>query len=175
MTLSIIVAAHAATERADMTSIHETPHGVDTNLDLPTAADIRRIIEQSQMAKAREAARQMDAEKEELKHSREMFLARNLTPRFIATVMERVRRAAENGESKILLGHFPSDWCSDGGRRINNQETDWPDTLPGIAREFFEFWDRELRPKGFHLSAEIISFKHGGLLGDVGAYLSWSE
>jgi hypothetical protein len=158
-----------------MNTTQETAHSSDANLNLPSAADIRRMIEQGQMEKAQEAAKRMDAEAEELKHRMETFLARKLTPQFIATVMERVRRSAQNGESNILLGQFPSGWCSDGGRRINNREKDWPDTLPGIAKEFFEFWDRELRPKGFHLSAEIISFKHGGLLGDVGAYLSWSE
>jgi hypothetical protein len=165
----------ALTERVEMNTTQETPHSSDANLNLPSAADIRQMIEQGQMEKAQEAAKRMDAEAEELKHRREIFLARKLTPGFIATVMQRVRRVAQNGESNILLGQFPSDWCSDGGRRINNREKDWPDTLPGIAKEFFEFWDRELRPKGFHLSAEIISFKHGGLLGDVGAYLSWSE
>jgi hypothetical protein len=165
----------ALTERVDMNTTQEAPHGSNANPNLPSAADIRRIIEQGQMEKAQEAAKRIEAEAEELKHRRETFLARKLTPQFIATVMERIRRAAQNGESNILLGRFPSDSCSDGGRRINNRETDWPDALPGIAKEFFEFWGRELRPKGFHLSAEIISFKHGGLLGDVGAYLSWSE
>jgi len=104
----------------------------------------------------------------------EMFQTRKLTPDLINTVMMRVRHAAENGDSKVLLGHFPSEWCSDGGRRINVAEEDWPDTLPGLAREFFEFWERELKPRGFRLSAEIVSFKADGIPGDVGAYLSWT-
>ena len=48
----------------------------------------------------------------------------------------------------------------------------WPDTLQGFAREFYEFWERELKPKGFGLRAEIVSFP-GGLPGDVGAFLTW--
>ena len=158
-----------------MTLTSESPHAADTKLVLPSAKDIRQIIEQKEMEKAREAAKHLDAEEQELKHQKELFFARRLTPEFIAAIMDRVRRTAENGETKMLLGHFPSDWCSDSGRAINNAERDWPATLSGFAKEFFEFWERELKPKGFKLSAEIISFKHGGTLGDVGAYLSWSE
>ena len=156
-----------------MTSAHEALHSTDTNLDLPSAADIRRIIEQKNSARAQEAISQRKAHEEEERHKREIFMARKLTPQFINTVMTRVRRAAENGESSVMLGHFPCEWCSDGGRLINIAGEGWPDTLPGIAREFFEFWQRELNPKGFKLSAQIVSFKPGGIPGDVGAYLSW--
>jgi hypothetical protein len=148
------------------------PNG--TRLDLPSAADVRRIIEQKAAARASDAEHHKQVEEEELKHRHEIFLARKLTPDFITSVMERARRAAENGETKVLLDHFPSDWCLDGGRRINIAAQDWPATLQGIAREFFEFWERELKPRGFKLSAEIINFTRSGALGDVGAYLSWS-
>ena len=158
-----------------MTLTSGAPHVADTEPALPSAKDIRGIIEQKEMERARETAKHLDAEEQELKHQQELFLARKVTPEFITTILDRVRRAAANGETKMLLGHFPSDWCSDGGRRINNAEKDWPETLSGFAKEFFEFWERELKPRGFKLSAEIISFKHGGTLGDVGAYLSWSE
>jgi len=153
---------------------HEAPHSINVNLDLPSAADIRQIIEQKEMARAKEAMRRLEAEEEEKKHRMEMFQTRKLTPEFVNTVMTRVRQAAENGNSKIMLGQFPSEWCSDGGRRINVLEADWPDTLPGFAREFYEFWERELKPRGFRLSAEIVSFKPNGIPGDVGAYLSWT-
>ena len=88
--------------------------------------------------------------------------------------MTRVRTAAESGATESMIGQFPSDWCTDGGRRINVPEQDWPDTLQGIAREFYEFWERELKPKGFGLRAQIISFPDGKP-GDVGAFLSWDR
>jgi hypothetical protein len=72
-----------------------------------------------------------------------------------------------------MLGEFPSAWCTDGGRRINNQpDPSWPDTLQGFAREFYEFWERELKTKGYGLRAEIVSFPDGRP-GDVGAFLTW--
>ena len=156
-----------------MTSAHEAPQSTEINLDLPSAADIRNILEQKKQAKTQDALSARRAHDEEERHRKEMFLARKLTPQFINTVMSRVRRAAENGETNVLVGQFPCEWCSDGGRLINIAGEDWPDTLPGIAREFFEFWQRELSPKGFKLSAQIVSFRDGGIPGDVGAYLSW--
>jgi hypothetical protein len=33
-----------------------------------------------------------------------------------------------------MLVSFPSDLCTEGGRRPNNRLPGWPDTLPGGAR-----------------------------------------
>jgi len=142
---------------------------------LPSAADIRNIIEQKKRESLGEEARQRKAAEEDLKRQKDMFSERKLTPEFINRVMTRIRRAAENGEYTLLVGQFPGEWCSDRGRSINVREEGWPDTLPGFAREFFDFWQRELKPKGFRLSVEFVSFKTGGVPGDVGTYLSWKS
>jgi len=42
----------------------------------------------------------------------------------------------------------------------------------GIAREFFEFWEQNLKSRGFRLRVQILDFP-GGKPGDVGAFLSW--
>jgi len=155
-----------------MTTNHEVA-GVDTAPALPTAGDIRGIIERKIRDRLAEESQHRKAVEAELGQQKKEFDARKLTPQFIDLVMSRIRQAAENGEYNILVGQFPSAWCSDGGRSINVREEGWPETLPSFAREFFEFWKRELKPRGFRLSAEIVSFKAGGLPGDVGAYLSW--
>ena len=51
-------------------------------------------------------------------------------------------------------------------------EDDWPDTLQGFAKEFFEFCQRDRKPRKFRLRVRIVSFP-GGKPGDVGAFLSW--
>jgi len=140
--------------------------------DLPSAKDMRDIIEEKKRDKAATEEKLRHAAEEEKKHQQALFLQRKLTPELISQIMARVRAAAETGATEILLGQFPSEWCTDGGRRIDMREDGWPDTLPGVAREFYEFWERNLKPKGFQLRAEIITFP-GGKLGDVGGFLSW--
>ena len=155
-----------------MTTNHEVA-GVHTAQALPTAGHIRGIIERKIKNRLAEELQHRKAVEAELEQQKKVFDARKLTPQFMDLVMSRIRQAAENGEYNILVGQFPSAWCSDGGRSINVREEGWPETLPGFAREFFEFWKRELKPRGFRLSAEIVTFKAGGLPGDVGAHLSW--
>jgi len=154
------------------TTNHETAE-VHAGQALPTASDIRDIIERKKKDKLAEEIRFRKAAEEKLAEQKKAFDVRKLTPELIDRVMSRIRRAAENGEYDVLVGQFPSAWCSDGGRSINVREEGWHETLPSFAREFFEFWQHELKPRGFRLSAEIVSFRAGGLPGDVGAYLSW--
>jgi CBS domain-containing protein len=81
--------------------------------------------------------------------------------------------AARSGEQELLLLRFPSDLCSDGGRKIDVAETGWEDTLRGEAAEIHVRWRKDLRPKGFGLSARIVSYDEG-VLGDIGLFLTWS-
>ena len=84
------------------------------------------------------------------------------------------REAADRGETEFLLLRFPSQLCSDGGRAINAPDPDWPTTLRGEAAEMYLRWERELRPRGFHLAARVVDFPDG-LPGDIGLFLVWGE
>jgi CBS domain-containing protein len=88
-------------------------------------------------------------------------------------LLHGARVAAEHGEKEYLLLRFPASLCSDGGRAINAPEADWPQSLRGEAAEIFLRWERELKPRGFHLSARVLDFP-GGFPGDVGLLLSWT-
>lgn len=90
-----------------------------------------------------------------------------------AELMAKAREAAKAGEKEYLLLRFPSQLCSDGGRAINITEPDWPATLRGEAAELYLRWERDLRPQGFHLAAQILDFP-GGFPGDVGLFLIWA-
>jgi hypothetical protein len=82
--------------------------------------------------------------------------------------------AAEHGEKERLPPRFPSAFRIDDGRAINVHEPCWP-TLPrGEPAEIYLRWERDLKPRGFHLSARTMDFP-GGIPGDIGLFLVWAE
>ena len=83
-----------------------------------------------------------------------------------------VRRAAEEGKSEVMAFRFPSEWCTDKGRAINNFEPHWPETLTGFAKRGYEYYEQELRPAGYKARAQVLDFP-SGVPGDVGIFLSW--
>jgi hypothetical protein len=99
-------------------------------------------------------------------------MAQDVHPEVFERINQAVTIAAQRGAHQIQVMTFPSSWCSDGGRRINIGDPEWPTTLQGFAKKAFDFFDKELRPNGYKLHAEIISFP-GGMPGDVGLYLKW--
>ena len=80
--------------------------------------------------------------------------------------------AAQAGKNQLQVLTFPSSFCNDGGRRINSFDPDWPNSLEGFGKKAYEFYEKELRPLGFKIGAEIINFP-GGMPGDVGMFLKW--
>jgi CBS domain-containing protein len=89
-------------------------------------------------------------------------------------MMHGAREAAERGEKEFLLLRFPSDLCIDGGRAINAALPDWPKTLRGEPAEIYLRWERELKPRGFHLTARVLDYPDG-MPGDIGLLLGWTE
>jgi hypothetical protein len=91
-------------------------------------------------------------------------------------VMEKaaiiVNRAVENGMTSVQVFRFPNHICTDNGRAINQVEDGWENTLTGVPKEIYEFWKRQLKPRGYHIRYEIIDYP-GGMPGDVGIFLSW--
>jgi len=91
-------------------------------------------------------------------------------------VMEKaaiiVNRAVENGMTSVQVFRFPNHVCTDNGRAINQAEEGWEQTLTGVPKEIYEFWQRQLKPRGYHMRFEIIDYP-GGMPGDVGIFLSW--
>jgi hypothetical protein len=83
-----------------------------------------------------------------------------------------VRAAAGNGLKQIDVLSFPASYCNDRGRRINNQLPDWPESLEGFAKRAYEFYMKELRPLGYKLHAEVVSFP-GGIPGEISLFLKW--
>ncbi len=90
------------------------------------------------------------------------------------SVFGRLRVAAEEGKTELLVMRFPVELCDDKGRAINNADSDWPDSLTGRPRQAYEFWRDHLKPAEYKLKALIIEWP-GGLPGDVGFFLDWGK
>ena len=141
---------------------------------LPKAADCRRRIAEVEAEKATELMRKesaADAEKRAL-------LERLSKPSGVSDEerMKRaaviIKRAVDNGLTEVQVGRFPNTLFADRGRAINQQEAGWEDTLTGLPKELYEFWDKHLKDRGYKIKFEIVDFP-GGMPGDIGFTLSW--
>jgi hypothetical protein len=139
---------------------------------LITPDELRRIADDQEMAKAREALEKKRKADDERDHLREAFMSRDVHPEVFERVSRAVKSAAERGEREVMVMRFSSKFSTDGGRAINNSEPNWPETLTGFAKRAHEFWQKELQPLGYKLRAQILDFP-GGVPGDVGIFLRW--
>ncbi|HYR67202.1 MAG TPA: hypothetical protein VEP47_13770 [Reyranella sp.] len=83
-----------------------------------------------------------------------------------------INRAVESGQTSVQVFRFPHTLCTDNGRAVNQAEPGWEKTLVGEPKQLYELWQRQLKPKGYHLRFEIIDYPNG-MPGDVGITLSW--
>src|SRR3954471_14759738 len=65
---------------------------------------------------------------------REAFMKRKVAPEAIERINQAVSVAAKRGEHQIQALTFPCTFCTDGGRRINIADPEWPNTLQGFAK-----------------------------------------
>jgi hypothetical protein len=142
---------------------------------LPTAQEVMEKLALAEAEKASEAARKHEAAEAEKK----MLLDKITKPsgvsdeEAIKRVAAIIQRAVANGLTEVQVYRFPNQLCTDHGRAINQQEAGWEKTLTGLPKEMYEFWDRQLRPRGYKLRVQIIDFP-GGMPGDVGITLKWA-
>jgi hypothetical protein len=134
--------------------------------------DLKMIASDAEMAEAEEEKQLRQKKKQQEVELREAFMSRHVAPEAIERINNAVRVAAQNGHHHLQVITFPSSYCSDGGRRINIADPEWPTTLTGFAKDAYDFYNKELRPLGYKLQAEITSFP-GGMPGDVGLSLAW--
>jgi hypothetical protein len=139
---------------------------------IPTKEELQKLRAQNLMSKADQASAQQSAEQERKKALIAHLTEQRVTEQNVKNAINRIRELAAAGETEALVLRFPNELCTDGGRAINNNESDWPRTLTGYPRDIFEKWQIGFRDQGYHLTAKILEFP-GGMPGDVGMYLSW--
>lgn len=139
---------------------------------LLTPAELKQVTEQAEMAKAKELTERLNKQSEEQKDLKHLFMEREVHPQAMERVNAAVRHAAELGVHEIQAFTFPASYCNDKGRRINNLESDWPDSLEGFAKRAYDYYVKELQPLGYKVRAQVLDYPHG-MPGEVGIFLSW--
>lgn len=147
---------------------------LDAPLKPPSAAELAALAEQEIEEEVESRARNRASLAAEHRRRVQRFKHDPFTARDREAVIRACVTAARQGRSHAVVMRFPSEICTDGGRAINNGEDGWPATLVGQPRAFYDFWERELRPQGYHLHASILDFT-GGVPGDVGFTLNWAN
>ena len=138
-----------------------------------SAADLNKRMRQRRMVeRASEEAREREQAKAREEQIKQLMAPMEISQERVRHFMERVRKAAEQGERQILILRFPSDLCTDRGRAINNVLPGWEDTLVGVPKQVLEVWEENLKSLGYRLTAEVLDYPHG-MPGDIGMFCRW--
>jgi hypothetical protein len=154
-----------------------TKQATDNPLDqLPKAKDLMKQIALKEAAKAADARRLDSLEAAEKKALMEKFSKPSgvSNEERVKRAAAIIKRAADNGRTEVEVGRFPNRLFTDLGRAINQQEAGWEKTLTGLPKELYDFWQSNLKPRGYRLRVQIVDFP-GGMPGDVGMTLSWAS
>ena len=141
---------------------------------LPSAKDLQARIAVAEGEKASAAAKAHAVAEAE----KQAFIDRISKPSGLTDdqVIEKashiVSRAVENGLTSVQVFRFPNHLCTDNGRAIDQAEEGWEKTLTGIPKELWAFYERQLKPRGYHMRYHIVDYPNG-MRGDVGVILSW--
>ena len=142
--------------------------------DLLRPEDLKKIADDLDMARAKKALEKMQAKEREKDELEQIFMHQDIHPDASKRINSAIRRAAEQGATQLMAISFPATYCNDHGRRINNMEPDWPESLEGFAKKAYQYYVRELKPLGYRLSAQILDYPDG-MPGTVGIFLSWDR
>jgi CBS domain-containing protein len=139
-----------------------------------TVADFRGLVADFERRQAGRESEKSRAQLEAIGQRVRELIDRHIREDNWNALIQQARVAAEHGGKELLLLRFPSQLCEDAGRAINAALPDWPRTLRGEAAEIYLLWERDLKPRGFHLAARVLDFPHG-MPGDIGLFLLWGE
>jgi hypothetical protein len=148
------------------------PGSLDT---LPNAKDLMKEIALREAEKASAAMKELSAADAEKKALIEKFSKASgvSDEERLKRAIAIINRAAKNGLTSVEITRFPNQLCTDRGRAINQREKGWQDTLTGLPKELYVFWEKYLKERGYKLGFQIVDFP-GGMPGDVGITLSWN-
>jgi hypothetical protein len=134
--------------------------------------DLKEISSKAEMTKMEEERQFQRKKEQQAAELREAFMARDVLPDAVDRVNSAVRIAAERGLHQIQVVTFPVKYTNDRGRSINNLDPEWPKSLEGYAKKAYTFYEKELRPLGYKVHAEVITFPDG-IPGEAALYLKW--
>jgi hypothetical protein len=140
--------------------------------DVIRPEELKKVASDAATKKEEERQKFIKSKEEEKKSLHEIFMAKEVQPNAGERINNAVRRAAETGLNEVQVFTFPATYCNDRGRRINNSEPDWADSLEGHAKRAYDYYDKQLRPLGYKLRVEVLDYS-GGVPGNVGFFLRW--
>jgi hypothetical protein len=147
---------------------------MSTGDELPSAADNMKKIALAEAEKASAYMRKQaaaEAEKRELLERFEKPSGVSDEER-LKRAAAIIKRAVDNGLSEVFIGRFPNALFTDRGSAINQMEPGWENTMTGLPKELFQFWEQHLKPRGYRLRCQIVDWP-GGMPGDIGMTLVW--
>jgi hypothetical protein len=134
--------------------------------------DLKQMYTNAEKARMNEARLYDKKKREQDLKLREEFMSREIHQDVIDRINSAISRAAENRLHRVEIITFPCSYCNDRGRTINIADPDWPSSLEGFAKRAYDFYMKELRPLGYKLHAEIVSFRDG-IPSEVALVLTW--
>ena len=137
-----------------------------------TADGFRNLVEQSDQGKMDERKAATHAADLARLDQVKMMLHDHVGEEMWTTLMTHAQVIAAHGGKEIQMLRFPVGLCSDGGRKINNADPAWTETLRGEAAELYARYERELKPAGFGMAARVADYPNG-MPGDVALFLVW--
>ena len=147
-----------------------------SNIDalLPSAKDYMQKLAAAEAEEAAKIARKAAEAEKEKQALHEHFTNPSgvSDEEGVRRAVVMIERAVRDGRTEVQVYVFPSELCTDRGRAINQQEPGWEKTLTGLPKEVYDFWERCMRPLGYKIKFQIVSFP-GGMPGDVGITLKW--
>ncbi|MFG1400803.1 hypothetical protein [Xanthobacter sediminis] len=161
-----------------MTGAATEQHATLGDESFMSADDLRHYMQELEQAKLSKELAAMDREEQaRAELVKTLSAPLDLTPDVLhgiaQNLINKMKLAAQRGETEIMVMRFPNTLCTDKGRAINNAEEGWPDTLTGRPRQAFELWRDHLRQGHYKLKAMIVDWPNG-MPGDVGFFLSWA-
>jgi len=144
----------------------------DPNEPVLSADQLRRQMLEAQLAEMDREDKLRERKLQELSKFTDDFFHKHVGAQEQSMIRNIVARAVKEGKMEALVYTFPSDFCTDSGRAINNADPDWPQTLQGKAKELYDRFKEVAQPQGYRLKAMVVSFP-GGVPGDIGFYLNW--
>lgn len=139
---------------------------------VPNADELNELVTAMERKLKEARRRSEDARLEERRRRVEELAQTRLCDADWRDLLARARSAASAGSREVLALRFPAELCTDGGRAVNAPDPAWPETLRGAPADLYGRWERELKPLGYRLSAQILTFP-GGFLGEVGLSIRW--
>ena len=123
------------------------PGSLDT---LPNAKDLMKEIALREAEKASAAIKEQSAADAEKKALIEKFSKASgvSDEERLKRAIAIINRAAKNGLTSVEITRFPNQLCTDRGRAINQREKGCQETLTGLPKELYVFWEKYLKERG---------------------------